>query len=242
MRTLIAGTDIGLVRSVNQDRFCVNIISDTLAYAVLCDGMGGENGGHVASELACGYADETLGRDLVDGMNESSIRGVLMSVFAGANAVVREAARKDEALSGMGTTMIAAVISGDSLYAACVGDSRIYRASANQVEQLTRDHTVVQMLLDIGEITPQDAALHPQRHYITRAVGAADSIDADFLVQKLSQNDRILLCSDGLYNYLESGDMYPLLDQCLKGDNVTPLIDLAKSSGGGDNITAIVMA
>ena len=240
MRSMFGSTDTGLVRKANQDRFECVTLSDALAFAVLCDGMGGENGGSVASEIATKCAVDMLRRDLRADMNELSLRSVLMSAVAAANALVFGAAQKDESLKGMGTTMILAVILNETLYAAYVGDSRVYCVSPESEAQLTKDHTIVQMLVDIGEITEQDAKSHPKRHYITRAVGVSDLAEADFVVHALTRDDIVLLCSDGMYNYLAPGMLYRLLETCLRQESAGPLITFANSCGGADNITAVV--
>lgn len=240
MRLLIGGTDKGLVRATNQDRFELARLSETLAFAVLCDGMGGENGGHIASGIAAAHVKEVMRRDLSEDMNEPTLRGVMLSAVETANALVYEAAQKDPKLSGMGTTMIVAVFSGRDLYLACVGDSRAYRVSPTGTDQLSHDHTVVQMLLDIGEISQEDAQNHPKRHFITRAVGVGSTVDTDFIMHPLEEDDFVLLCSDGLYNYLNPEGLYPLLEQCARENNVAALIELAKAAGGADNITAVV--
>lgn len=241
MRTIFGATDKGLVRAINQDRYELGSLSDTLAFAVLCDGMGGENGGHVASEIAVRYVSEALRRDLAEGMSEQSIRGVLQSAVTTANSMVYEAGQSNPELNRMGTTMLVAVFSGDTLYAASVGDSRIYCVSPEREVQLSRDHTVVQMLLDIGEISEEDARNHPKRHFITRAVGVSSTVDVDFCAQALQPEDIVLLCSDGLYNYLEPGTFYPMLLRCFNEQSAATLIDFANNAGGSDNITAVVV-
>lgn len=240
MRILIGGTDTGMVREINQDRYAVMTLSDSLAFAVLCDGMGGENGGHIASKIAVDHALEALRRDLAEDMSEGSLRSVMVSAVTSANAMVHDAALKDSSLVGMGTTMIVAVFSAGTMYVASVGDSRVYCISPQQERQISHDHTVVQMLVDIGEITEEDAIHHPKRHFITRAVGVNEAIDVDFAVQLLAEDDIVLICSDGLYNYLTPGGFYPLLEQCLREGSVDCLISLANAAGGSDNITAVV--
>lgn len=242
MYKVFGSTDTGLVRKNNQDRFECAILSKSLAFGVLCDGMGGENGGNIASELATKFASDMLRRDLSPQMTELSIRSVMMSAIEGANALVYNTAAKDVSLSGMGTTIIIAVLSDDQLYVAYVGDSRVYCVSAKQELQLTKDHTVVQMLVDIGEITEEDAVNHPKRHYITRAVGVADSVEIDFLAHSVQDGDIILLCSDGMYNYLTPGGLYALLEGCLPRGDAASLIDFANAAGGSDNITAVLLA
>ncbi len=240
MKNIFGATDVGLVRTTNQDTFAAEKISDDLAFAVLCDGMGGEAGGNVASAMTLKQVCDVLRRDLSAELSELALRSIMMSAVAGANAIVFDAAQKDTNLTGMGTTLIIAVFVRKTLYIACVGDSRVYCVSAERELQLTRDHTVVQMLVDIGEITAEDAKTHPKRHFITRAVGVGDKVEADFVVHELNDDDVALLCSDGLYNYLQTNALFGLVEAALSGVNAQPLIDFAKAGGGADNITAIV--
>lgn len=242
MISIIGGTDKGLVRKTNQDCYNIAVLTETLAYAVLCDGMGGENGGGVASEIATRFVSEALRKDLREGLGEPSLRSIIESAVAGANALVYAAAQRDPLLAGMGTTLIIAVFSGEHLYVGYVGDSRVYLTTPEEELRLTKDHTVVQMLLDIGEITEQDAVSHPKRHYITRAVGVSAGVEADFLEHKLTEDAIVLLCSDGMYNYLQPGTLHELLRGCLQAGSADALLELAKAGGGGDNITAIVAA
>ncbi len=245
MKKLFGATDIGLVRTSNQDIFMLESVSPELSFAVLCDGMGGEQGGGEASRLAAEHAFGAVRRDLCGlapgtELTELGFRAALTTAVAGANAIVYDAAQKDMGLKGMGTTMVLAVFYKSRLYLASVGDSRAYLASADGARQITRDHTVVQMLIDMGEITPEEAKTHPKRHFITRAVGVAANVEADFIVEELDDGDAVLLCSDGLYGYLQPENIFSLLKQCLAEEDALPLIELAKAGGGADNITAIV--
>jgi protein phosphatase len=246
MKTIFGATDVGLVRTSNQDMFMLENVSPELKFAVLCDGMGGENGGNVASSMAAQFAFAALKRELGGGLDigpgnvELSVRAILTTAIMGANAIVYEASQKDAALEGMGTTMILAVFHADDLYISCVGDSRVYLASESGARQLTRDHTVVQMLVDMGEITPEDAKTHPKRHFITRAVGVGPNVEADFIAERLSAGEITLLCSDGLSGYLQAEELYGLLRLCLQESSAHPLIEYAKKAGGADNITAVV--
>ena len=239
---VFGSTDTGLVRSDNQDRFACSMVSPKLAYAILCDGMGGEKGGSIAAEIAIQHAKEMLERDLSEEMSELTVRAILLSAISGANALIYDMAQKQPELVGMGTTMIIAVADGETLSISYVGDSRVYRVAEQEDVQLTRDHTVVQMLVDIGEITEEDARSHPQRHYITRAVGVAPSIEIEFLTDKMRPGDKVLLCSDGLYLYWGDAALNQLLADCVRRGSAQPLIDLANIGGGGDNVTAVVIA
>jgi protein phosphatase len=246
MKTIFGATDVGLVRTSNQDMFMLESVSPELSFAVLCDGMGGENGGNVASSLAARFAFDSLKRELGGGLDigpgnvELTVRHILTAAIAGANTVVYEESQKDASLDGMGTTMILAVFRAEDLYLASVGDSRAYLASDNGSRQLTRDHTVVQMLIDMGEITPEDAKTHPKRHFITRAVGVGPTVEADFIAERLSHGEIALLCSDGLSGYLQAEGLYGLLLPCLKQRSAAPLIEYAKEAGGADHVTAVV--
>jgi len=245
MLTILGGTDVGLVRKNNQDKYEYKVLGELLCYGVLCDGMGGADGGHIASQTATDFVSAALERDLKPGMSESSLRGLMMSAAAGANALVFEAATKNPECAGMGTTLLLAVVSGESVYISSVGDSRAYFLNNGEQLQLTKDHTVVQMLLDVGEISPDEAAEHPKRHLITRAVGVLPQVDADFTRHPFGPGDMLLLCSDGLYNYAGENMAGPALlahlEESVVAGGVDNLIELAKSAGGGDNVTAVLI-
>ncbi|WRS26875.1 Stp1/IreP family PP2C-type Ser/Thr phosphatase [Oscillospiraceae bacterium MB08-C2-2] len=241
MINIWGGTHTGRVRKANQDKYDFKILGKALAFMVVCDGMGGENGGSVASSIAVSCISEMLTRDLPGAEGEQSVLSIMRSAIAGANALVFEAASKDEGLSGMGTTLVLGVVWNSSLFIGYVGDSRVYRVSGEAETQITRDHTVVQMLLDIGEISKEQVENHPQRHYITRAVGVSESVDADFVECPLEEGDMVLICSDGLYHYVEQGGFVPLLRECVRQKSVDSLIRLANEQGGADNITAVVL-
>jgi protein phosphatase len=165
----------------------------------------------------------------------------MQSAFSGANALVLETGRQDEKHAGMGTTMIIAVRSKDTLYLSNVGDSRAYLVSGQKEELLSHDHTLVQMLIDSGKLSQEEALTHPKRHYLTRAVGVAPVLDVEFSVHSLLEGELVLLCSDGLYNYLEQGSINGLARKALEENSAEALIAHALSGGGGDNITAVVM-
>lgn len=240
-KRIYAGTHKGLVRENNQDRYSTGQLYDNIGYGVLCDGMGGENGGNIASEIAVDTAQKALERDISSEVTELSIRAIFSSIFSAANAIIHDAAAKDPNLKGMGTTMILALLKDDELFVGSVGDSRVYVVNDGKETQLTKDHTVVQMMVDKGELSKEDAIDHPQRHFITRAVGVSDSVEMDFYVYKKKENDIILLCSDGLYSYFKRGEIFPIVYKSLQEKSVDALIQLAKDGGGADNITAVIM-
>ncbi len=241
MFVLTGDTHIGKVRKSNQDRFAISETGRAPAFLVLCDGMGGENGGGVAAQTTVDFVSDMLRRDLRPGLGESSLRGIVKSAVAGANALVFDAAKNNPSLTGMGTTLVVAVFVEGHVFVATVGDSRAYhRAADGEVRQLTKDHTVVQMLLDMGDITEEEALVHPERHYITRAVGVAPTVEADMLEHEFSPGDSVLLCSDGLYNYYVPGALGERMAQAAAGGDASLLIGPALDAGGGDNITAVL--
>lgn len=236
----IAGdTHVGQKRRTNQDAFLAEEL-DSKQLLIVCDGMGGEKGGEQASGLALEAATAMMRRDLKGLTDENGIRRVLECAGAAANSVVFDAAQADSTLAGMGTTLVAAVVLPNCAHFIHAGDSRAYLLRNDVLTQLTVDHTVVQVLIDRGEISQDDAKNHPQRHYITRAVGVAPQLSFDIFSIDLLPNDTILLCSDGLYNYISHEDICALTAIAVKCQSVAPLIDRANENGGGDNITAVI--
>lgn len=238
---LTADTHKGKKRSSNQDTVVFKLM-DGLCYCVVCDGMGGENGGLTAATIAANTVAAHLDRELRGEMNEMQIKRLLTSAGAAANIEVFDAAEKDSALKGMGTTMIAAVLSNNMLHMIHAGDSRAYLWRDEMLSSLTVDHTVVAALLERGDITAEEAMKHPQRHLITRAVGARDTISFDYSAIELQPDDSILICSDGLYNYVSQTELDMLCSVCIRKQSVWPLIDRANENGGGDNITVAILS
>lgn len=238
---LTASTHKGQVRTVNQDTVRLGRADGgRLAYVVVCDGMGGM-GGQTASEVAAEAIEDMLRRDLRAQALPRLARPVLTCALAAANSAVYEMALACPELKGMGSTVVALVTDGKAAYLSSVGDSRAYLLGDEGLVQLTRDHTVVQMLLEEGEITPQQAKVHPQRHYITRALGIEREVDGDYLEQPLPPRGVLLVCSDGLYNCLEPDEMEALLLQAARQGSAAGLVDAANRQGGQDNITAAVL-
>jgi protein phosphatase len=235
-----ADTHVGQKRDENQDAYIVSKTTDGV-FVVVCDGMGGVRGGQMASRLAADTMSEQVLRSLKADMGEVSIRRVLESATAASNEAVRHAVKKDASLEGMGTTLIAVVATAKAAHIAHAGDSRAYLLRDDLLTQLTVDHTVVQMLIDRGDITRQDAKTHPHRHYITRAVGVGDNLRFDIFSIDLREGDAILVCTDGLYNYVGHENLCALTAVGLCQESVSPLINSANQNGGGDNITAALI-
>lgn len=242
MIKIFGGTDKGCVRETNQDAFVFEVIGDDMAYVVVCDGMGGESGGNIASEKAIEVIGQALERGLNPQVQASSVKSILTSAVTAANAVIYEMARQDDSLKGMGTTVVAGVIWKEILYVAHAGDSRVYllRSGAEKPERLTKDHSVVQLLLDKGEIKESDARLHPKRNYITRALGVDKTIEVEYQEHPYTQG-WLLFCSDGLYNYAPPEGYVDLITTCASEQDIYLLIDEANKAGGPDNITAVIV-
>lgn len=237
-----AKTDVGKVRSNNQDSYAAGDLTSEVSWAVVCDGMGGANGGNIASEAAVRVIKDKLTSGFHIGMNDNSVKHLLISSIEAANITLYSMAKNNEELSGMGTTVVLAVRNSDTLYISNVGDSRIYVVSDSGITQVTTDHSVVQMMIDNGEISPEEAKDHPKKNVITRALGVDSQVRIDYSQETLNENDLILLCTDGLTNFVDDES---ILEVCRTEDRykiADKLVDLANENGGGDNITVVTVS
>ncbi len=233
-------SDIGKVRESNQDCFAVSVDGAQPVWAVVCDGMGGANGGYYASNTAVGAFSH--GMDIsFEGLKSKQIENVMCEAVQNANQSVYKTALEQPELSGMGTTLVAAVVLGDSAHIVHVGDSRAYLIGGDKISRLTTDHSVVQQLVELGQITEDEAKVHPEKNMITRAVGVKDDVSADTCSIKLRRDDAILLCSDGLSNLVEEEEMRDIVATTPHEEAAELLISLALSRGGADNITAVII-
>lgn len=227
-------TDVGQVRQGNEDSF---LVGDSV-YAV-ADGMGGHLAGEVASATALEPIAELDGRVFADG--EEAVTSLRQAVVS-ANAKVARKASDDPAFRGMGTTLTAAMVEGRRLHLAHVGDSRAYLLRDGSLEQITDDHTLVQHLINEGQITKEEAATHPQRSIITRAIGVSLQVDVDSFTLDLEQGDLILLCSDGLTGVVSDARLSETLKRFPDLNEATEtLISMANEGGGPDNITVVLL-
>ena len=202
---------------------------------VLADGMGGAAGGAIASNMAVQFMLNGYYRD-----HEKNIPRSLNRAIQHANRHIQKQAKRDPTLHGMGTTIVAGVLHDDHLYLAHVGDSRAYLLRNGQLQQLSEDHTLVQEQLRAGLLTKKQAAKHPQRHWLSRNLGAEEKANPDFAKYKLEQGDTVLLCSDGLWNEVSDQEMATVLGKYHPSKAAQKLVDLANSHGGSDNISLIV--
>ena len=232
-------TDIGTVRKMNQDFVYasdqpVGILPNLY---IVADGMGG----HAAGDYASRCAVETM-VDYIENATSGGPVTLLGSALAQANRKVMEKALSDRSMEGMGTTLVAAVVQNDCLYVANVGDSRLYLID-DRLEQITRDHSLVEEMVRAGELRREDARLHPDKNVITRAVGVKNTVAVDFFDVALCKGDRFLICSDGLTNMVPEDVILRIVKE--KGSleaAAKELVDEANRSGGSDNISVILAA
>lgn len=233
-------TDIGLKRSSNQDAFITGKLEPDVYFAVVCDGMGGANAGNIASRTAVERISDYIIRSYRIGLDAFEAEKMLKNAIVSVNMEIYDMAMKDKTLSGMGTTVVAAMVLGDTAVIAHVGDSRAYKIN-DELIQLTRDHSVVQSLLESGKITAEDAKIHPEKNVITRALGVEEQIIADSMQVSFESGEALLICTDGLTGYADESEIFKIICE-EKNEAVTDkLIQLAKSGGGGDNITVAVL-
>lgn len=237
---IFSKTDRGRVRTDNQDAYFAGKITDGSVFAVVCDGMGGANAGNVASELAVRHISEYVIRSYRDGMNMTDTEKTLKNAIVSANISLYDKAVNNAELAGMGTTAVAAFVKDGTAVIAHVGDSRIYLVNG-EIKQLTRDHSVVQSLIESGKITPEDAKVHPRKNVITRALGAEENVAVDSDCLNLSNGDTLLLCSDGLTNFLDDKDILTVFQNNDISAVAERLVEEANENGGGDNITVVTV-
>ncbi|MBQ7161002.1 MAG: Stp1/IreP family PP2C-type Ser/Thr phosphatase [Clostridia bacterium] len=253
-------TDKGRMRPTNQDNFLTMRLADNLLMLVLCDGMGGTSGGNIASSLAGRTYSEFIENAVEGHIDENGvfdpagmdIEGIVRDAVVAANRAVYARARENSELANMGTTLVSALVCDGMMYIANVGDSRMYMYYNGELTQLTHDHSYVQMLVDMGMITKEEAATNPRRNILTRAVGTEKIIEVDITRMELPKNNAyFLLCSDGLYNFLYEKELIDILerdneiyDDDYEADlayRTEQMIDAANDNGGGDNITTILV-
>lgn len=236
---VVAKTDIGKVREINQDYVKVVHKSEDECLAVLCDGMGGHRAGEVASALAC----ETIAKfylETNDLSDEVQIRIWFYQAIMKAHHTIYEESQKNSELEGMGTTVVVVLVKNHQVYISHVGDSRVYTYHDNEFNQLTKDDTLVNALLSAGTISKEDALFHPQKNVLLQAVGVSDTIQPSFL--SMEYEGMLLLCSDGLYNSLFDEQIIDIFKQNLNLEDICErLIEESNVYGGKDNIGIILI-
>lgn len=235
-------TDPGCVRSQNQDAYQIEVLDRNSLLCVVCDGMGGAKSGNVASTLAVDVFVQEVKRTWTSGMDSEKIDQMLQGAVKLANFTVFEQAQQFEDFHGMGTTLVAILIQKKSATVINVGDSRAYHINNSQVQQLTKDHSLVQMMVSRGELTPERARNYPGKNLITRAIGTEPVVEGDIYHKKVSSGDCLLLCTDGLSNLLDEQEiLFEVLHGADKQSTCEQLIDIVKTRGAPDNITCVLI-
>ena len=237
-------TDVGRRRVENQDAYYIDVNEEIKqAVCVVCDGMGGANAGDIASRVAIeAFAGRAQGL-LRPNRTTEQIRIVLKEAVSYANNQVHALSKTEEKYQGMGTTLVGALVSGDSVVVGNVGDSRAYLVDESGIHRVTRDHSLVEDMIQMGELTEQQAKEHPGKNLITRAVGTDEAVTVDLYELKAKPESYLLLCSDGLSNLVNAQEiLYEVVHGGAPEECCKRLIEIANARGGYDNITAVLLA
>lgn len=231
-------TDIGKVRELNQDYVfsSENPVGTLPNLFIVADGMGGHNAGDYASR----YTVETLVAELGSSTEKDPVKDIERAIGI-ANDHIREKARNDSRLFGMGTTLVVATIDGDCLQVANVGDSRLYVVN-DKMNQITTDHSLVEEMIRMGGLERSQARWHPDKNIITRAIGASETVKVDFFKVRLKEGDSVLMCSDGLTNMLEDEEIHQIMEGSRDiVEKAEALVKAANDNGGQDNIAVVIV-
>ena len=235
-------TDQGCVRTQNQDAYQIAQLDRNSLLCVVCDGMGGAKSGNIASSLAVDVFIQEIRRFWMANSTQEKIDQMLQSAVKLANFTVYDQAQQFEEFDGMGTTLVAALIRGRKGTVVNVGDSRVYLANENGIRQITKDHSLVQMMVDRGELTPELAKTYPGKNYITQAVGTESMVMCDLYHLDVAKGDYLLLCSDGLSNLLDDQEiLFEIVHGVKKQNCCKRLLDIAKMRGAPDNVTCVLI-
>lgn len=231
-------TDVGVKRTMNQDSLfcCDSPVGSFQNLYIVADGMGGHKAGDYASRLCI----ERM-VSMIKGSDSKTPVTILEEAVAYANQSVYEAAQEKPEYEGMGTTMVACTLQGDTLYVANIGDSRLYLLH-KELQQITNDHSLVEEMVKIGNLTESEARVHPQKNIITRALGIDEEVQADYFEVNVQPSDVVLLCSDGLTNMIEDDEIEYVIHHSESLEEAgESLIQKANANGGSDNITAVLV-
>ncbi|GIP36737.1 serine/threonine phosphatase stp [Paenibacillus sp. J31TS4] len=235
-------SDVGRIRSVNEDRTAVLPDCAGFVVGIVADGMGGHQAGDLASQMAIEAIQQELRSTLTASMTEQECGEALRLAIQKANQAVYAFAQGKEQYNGMGTTVVAAIASADRLVIANIGDSRAYLADSEGFRQVTEDHSLVNVLFRTGQITEEEAKHHPRKNILMRALGTDDQVEIDLFHRSWSRGDMLLLCSDGLSGSVGSEQ----LNAILRGEDefdrkADRLVQAALEAGGEDNITVVLL-
>ena len=236
-----AKSDVGKVREMNQDYYYISNSLDEVQLYILADGMGGYNGGEIASKIAVETAKNYIENNFKEiEKDRDSIIQLLGSSMEYANMVVYEKSQEKPELHGMGTTLEICLIYNNKVYIGHIGDSRIYRIRKEFIRKLTQDHSYVQKLVKEGKITKEQAEVHPQKNMLARALGCNAFVEPDVMVKGFLKDDILVMCSDGLTNMVKTEIIY---QEANKNIEQAPkeLVRIANENGGKDNVTVVII-
>ncbi len=235
-------TDPGCVRQQNQDAYQLLKLDRNTLLCVVCDGMGGAKSGNVASQLASEVFVQEIKRSWKPSLDQEAVDQLLRSAVKLANFTVFDQALQFEEFAGMGTTLVAAVIRGKDATIVNVGDSRAYSIDPDDIHCITTDHSLVQMMLQRGELTLEQARNYPGKNLITRAIGTEPVVESDIYHHKMARGDCLLLCTDGLSNMMDEQEiLFEVVHGINKQHCCHRLLDIAKNRGAPDNVTSLLV-
>ena len=235
-------TDPGVTRDKNQDAYQIESLNRNTLLCVVCDGMGGAKSGNVASALAADVFTQEVKRTWKSDMSTEKIDQMLESAVKLANFTVFDQAQQFEEFQGMGTTLVALLIQGKTAAVVNVGDSRAYQIGADGIRQVTKDHSLVQMMIARGELSKERAKHYPGKNLITRAIGTEAGVSCDIFHTDVQRGDHFLLCTDGLSNMVDDQEILFEVaygqgdEQCCER-----LLEIAKNRGAPDNVTSVLV-
>ena len=236
-------SDQGCVRQQNQDAYQIVQLDRNSQLCVVCDGMGGAKSGNIASSLAVDVFTQEVRRCWTPSMDQQKIDQMLRSAVKLANFTVFDQSQQFEEFDGMGTTLVSALVRSRHATIINVGDSRAYLINKDGIRQVTTDHSLVQMMVERGELTPEMAKSYPGKNLITRAVGTEPTVSCDIFRQELAKGDFLLLCSDGLSNLMDDQEiLFEVVHGVNKDRCCKRLLDIAISRGSPDNVTCVLVS
>ena len=235
-------TDPGCVRPQNQDTYLIEVLDKNTLLCVVCDGMGGAKSGNVASTLAADVFVQEVKRTWTPDMDPEKLDQMLRGAVKLANFTVYDQAQQFEEFDGMGTTLVAVLIQGKNATVVNVGDSRAYSLDDEGIRQITMDHSLVQMMIRHGELTPEQARSYPGKNLITRAIGTESVVECDVFHRRLNKGECVLLCTDGLSNLLDDQEiLFEVVHGINKKSSCERLLAIAKNRGAPDNVTCVLV-
>ena len=235
-------TDPGCTRNQNQDAYYIEKLSKNALICVVCDGMGGAKSGNIASTLAVDVFVQEVKRTWSSNMCLEELELLLANAVKLANVTVFEQANAFEEFSGMGTTLVAVLVQGDLAVVVNVGDSRAYSIDREGLRQITVDHSIVQMMIDRGELSRERAKSYPGKNLITRAIGTEPAVSCDVFYKRMERGDCLLLCTDGLSNLVDEQELlFEVVHGADKEGCCERLLGIAKDRGAPDNVTCVLI-